>query len=74
LFSRTNFKTTCLFSSNLITISLLTQFPYGGPGGSRTRVQNTFLFASYSNILHYILILCCRQYPFCKDLHLPNHL
>ncbi len=22
---------------------------YGGPGGSRTRVQNTFLFASYSN-------------------------
>ena len=23
--------------------------PYGGPGGSRTRVQNTFLFASYSN-------------------------
>ena len=25
------------------------QSPYGGPGGSRTRVQNTFLFASYSN-------------------------
>ena len=22
---------------------------FGGPGGSRTRVQNTFLFASYSN-------------------------
>jgi len=22
---------------------------YGGPGGSRTRVQNTFLFISYSN-------------------------
>ena len=25
---------------------------YGGPGGSRTRVQNTFLFASYSNNLY----------------------
>ncbi len=25
---------------------------YGGPGGIRTRVQNTFLFASYSNITH----------------------
>jgi hypothetical protein len=26
---------------------------YGGPGGIRTRVQNTFLFASYSNIFIY---------------------
>ena len=30
----------------------------GGPGGSRTRVQNTFLFASYSNITHHSHGLC----------------
>jgi hypothetical protein len=29
---------------------------YGGPGGIRTPVQNTFLFASYSNNLQYIFI------------------
>ena len=30
---------------------------YGGPGGIRTPVQNTFLSASYSNNLQYIFIL-----------------
>ena len=30
--------------------------PYGGPGGIRTPVQDTFLFASYSNNLQCILM------------------
>ena len=34
---------------------------YGGPGGSRTRVQNTFLSASYSNNLQYIFIQASCQ-------------
>ena len=42
-------------------ILIFIQFPYGGPGGSRTRVQNTFLFASYSNNLQYIFIWRCGQ-------------
>ena len=37
------------------------QSPYGGPEGSRTPVQNTFLFASYSNNFDYIFIFCIRQ-------------
>ena len=31
-------------------------YTFGGPGGIRTPVQNTFLFASYSNNLQYIFI------------------
>ena len=33
------------------------QCVYGGPGGIRTPVQNTFLSASYSNNSQYIFIL-----------------
>ena len=33
----------------------------GGPGGSRTRVQNTFLFASYSNKLYLTIFLSKSQ-------------
>ena len=35
--------------ANLAKSSSMCQSFFGGPGGSRTRVQNTFLFASYSN-------------------------
>jgi len=38
-----------IHSSLLIGLYFLVIYPYGGPGGSRTHVQNTFLFASYSN-------------------------
>jgi hypothetical protein len=34
----------------------LTQCAFGGPGGIRTPVQNTFLSASYSNNSQYIFI------------------
>jgi len=38
---------------------------FGGGGRNRTAVQNTFLFASYSNNLYYILIfLYCQLYYF----------
>ena len=33
------------------------QYTFGGGGGIRTPVQNTFLFASYSNNSQYIFIL-----------------
>ena len=34
---------------------------YGGPGGSRTRFQNTFLVASYNHIFNYTIILYLCQ-------------
>ena len=44
-------------SKNHCFICCHIQTPYGGPGGICTPVQNTFLFASYSNNLQYIFIL-----------------
>ena len=44
---------------------------YGGPGGIRTPVQNTFLFASYSNNLQYIFILVVCQ-PLVLRLHVAT--
>ena len=50
-----SFKNTASLGLPFLSYMYLINFiklPYGGPGGSRTRVQNTFLFASYSNITH----------------------
>ena len=41
------------------------KLPYGGPGGIRTPVQNTFLFASYSNNSHCTTRITCCQLNFC---------
>ena len=46
------------------------QYAYGGPGGSRTRVQNTFLFASYSN--NYYLSPGLPSDPMLYLLHTPR--
>jgi len=47
----------CAFQSAALDnpVALMVQCIFGGPGESRTRVQNTFLFASYSNNLNYTL-------------------
>jgi hypothetical protein len=40
-----------LAHNTLLVLGALDKSPFGGPGGIRTPVQNTFLFASYSNNL-----------------------
>ena len=46
------------------------RYAFGGPGGSRTRVLNTFLSASYSNNLHCIFIWSFRQHH--NTLYAPS--
>jgi len=41
----------------------------GGPGGSRTRVQNTFLFASYSNNFYLTASVCLPFRLFFRSLN-----
>jgi hypothetical protein len=43
-------------SPSRVLTQIFIKLPYGGPGGIRTPVQNTFLSASYSN--NFYLIKC----------------
>jgi hypothetical protein len=59
------------FRLNVLTVCLRRdarctpcQFSFGGPGGIRTPVQDTFLFASYSNMVYYISLMIIVEIKF----------
>ena len=60
----------CSFVNQLFIV--IHKLPLGGPGGIRTPVQNSFLFASYSNNLHYIFILRVCQPIWYSDDNWPQ--
>jgi hypothetical protein len=66
--------TLCPVETMLPRHRILFQIPSGGGGGIRTPVQDTFLFASYSNNLYYIFNLDRSQWGICTHLTFSCHL